>query len=296
LIKIESSAKPLIELTFASVFWGFGFTATIWALKFIDSPAIIFYRFLGAFLAGLLVLFLMRTSLSVIKNEFKLSFSLGFFLALTLILQTWGLKYTTATKSAFITTLYVVLVPLITTFLLKESLSKRHWFWVFWAIVGTLLIVELNFSQWTIGDSFTFLNALTAAIHIILMGKIAPKSSNHFALNVGQSLWIFLFSSVFLFTDTRWNFFDLDNKAIFGMLMLIFGSSLLAFWLQVRAQDKINPSLASIMFLLESPFSFLFAFMLLGERLSWLQALGCLIIFISCVGACMPKSPKVAAS
>jgi drug/metabolite transporter (DMT)-like permease len=68
-------------------------------------------------------------------------------LAGTLILQTWGLHYTTATKSGFITTLYVVFVPLLEALHLRRRISTGLWLCVLGAFVGTLLIVNVGLNE-----------------------------------------------------------------------------------------------------------------------------------------------------
>lgn len=290
MIKLKSSAKPLIELTLAAAFWGFGFTATVWALVYIDSPAIIFYRFFFTFLISIAILFFQKIKWSDFLHEMKLGFGLGFWLSLTLILQAWSLKYTTATKASFITTLYVVLVPLMSLFLYRQKLNPWHWLWVALAFLGTGLMVELSFNDWNWGDTLVLINAFTASFHILLMGRTVPKSKNNFALNAAQSFWIALFCLVLVVFPTRWNLAPLSPLAWVGILELTLGSSLLAFWLQVRAQNHLSPSTASLLFLLESPFSLVFAMYFLNESLSFNQATGGLLILLACVGVSLQES------
>jgi drug/metabolite transporter (DMT)-like permease len=65
------------------------------------------------------------------------------------------------------------------------------------------------------------------------------------------------------------------------MASLSIGSTTLAFYLQTRAQARLSATVSSIIFLLESPFALIFAFLLLGESLSFMEASGALLIFIS---------------
>jgi drug/metabolite transporter (DMT)-like permease len=287
----------LIELTFASVFWGFGFIGTIWALRFLSFPAVIFYRFIGAFLAGALLWLWTRPKWSELKHELELSRGAGFWLAVTLILQTWGLLSTTATKSAFITVLYVVFVPLLAAIFDREKLSLRNTFCLTLALVGTGMIVNLEFSGLSNGDLLTLGNALAAAFHIRVMGQLAPRSKNHYNFNLFQCFWTALFTLPLLGLELvnehlfkgNWNLEAMDGKGWIGILSLTFGSSLLAFFLQVRAQKKLSATVAAILFLMESPFSAFFAVWLLGDVLSPVQVIGAAIIFISCLAASLPK-------
>jgi drug/metabolite transporter (DMT)-like permease len=76
---------------------------------------------------------------------------------------------------------------------------------------------------------------------------------------------------------------SLSHLGWLGMLALILGSTLLAFFLQVRAQKILQPTVASIFFLLESPLGLAFGFLLLNETLKPLQFAGAALIFFSCV-------------
>lgn len=246
--------------------------------------AIIFYRFLIAFLVGLIFLPFSPDWKKLLITELKLSLPAGFFLGLTLTLQTWGLQSTTATKSAFITTLYVVIVPITTSLFLGQKLKFLHWFWVLLALIGTALISELSLNEWSLGDSLTLLNAITASFHILYIGKIASRSAHHFTFNTFQSFWVMLMSLSLIPLGGNWSLSEMAYKPWVGLLSLSLGSSLLGFFLQIRAQKELTPSVASVLFLLESPMSFIFAFFLLGESLSSLQILGALLILFACLG------------
>ncbi len=295
--KHASSLRPLIELTIASVFWGFGFIATIWALKFLSFPAVIFYRFAGAFLAGSLFWLFTRPTFKELAFEFELSRTPGFWLAAALILQTWGLMTTSATKSAFITVLYVVIVPLLAAVLDRERLSVRNTICLVIALIGTAMIVNLEIKGLGFGDLLTLAAALAAALHIRIMGNVAPRSKSHFNFNILQCLWTTLFVLPVLVLEWThphlfpgsWSLRGMDSNAWIGMTSLVFGSSLLAFYLQVRAQQHLSATVAALLYLMESPFSAIFAVWLLGDHLTLTQILGATFIFISCMTASLPR-------
>ena len=287
----KSSAKPLIDLTFASVFWGFGFIGAIWALRFLSPPAIIAYRFLIAFAVGSAILIVKKTPLSSVLREVKMASGAGFLLCLTLILQTSGLMFTTATKSAFITTTYVVIVPILSHFFLKDRVPWTHWVWVTVALIGTILIINLQDTHLVWGDVFTFLNAWAAALHILYLDRLGNRSTNPFIFNIVQSFWAGLFAfALFPFTQ-NWRIMTLDTHGWIGLITLSLGSTLIGFFLQVRAQKQMSAAKASILFLLESPMSFFFAYLLLQERLNIFQMLGAILILVACVGTSLKQRP-----
>lgn len=287
--------KPLIELVLAGALWGFAFTATLWTLEGLDAPALLIYRFLGAAVFGLVPLLVvprLRVNLwKNIKDEGRVAWIPGFMLFAMLALQTFGMLTTTATKSAFVTTLYVVIVPVISHFTHQDRMRPRHWLWVFLALVGLALFQDLHWENWTIGDSLTVGAALGAALHILSVAKFAPRSKSPYILNLWQLFWAGSLAIFLIPFGPRLNPANLSPLGIFGLLTLIFGSGLLAFYLQIRAQEKIPPNLVSLLFLLESPFSALFAYWLLGERFSGMQWAGGLLILTSCAAAVISRAP-----
>lgn len=294
MIKPKFILRPLtkqrayLELTLAGALWGFGFIAAVWALRGLNPAALTFYRFFFAFVVGWLILAAMDR-----KNLFadwRLGLVPGFFIWATLILQTWGLLTTTATNSGFITTLYIVIVPLIRSFSHKERLSNLHWIWVGFALAGTGLIVQVqNMNTWRIGDFLTLLCAFGASFHILSVDKRAKKAKSEFGMNVYQSFWAMLLSTTLIFWQPGWDLGNLNLEGWLGLLSLAFASSMLAFYLQVRAQKVVPPSTASLLFLLESPFSALFAFILLQESLNFHQWIGAGLILLACVGVTRPS-------
>jgi drug/metabolite transporter (DMT)-like permease len=66
-----------------------------------------------------------------------------------------------------------------------------------------------------------------------------------------------------------------------GFLFLVFGSTLLGFMIQVRAQRALSATLCGLLCLLEAPFSAFFAFIFLNDKLSFVQWGGAFLIFIS---------------
>lgn len=271
-----------LELFVAANFWGFGFIATVWALETFSPLWITVWRFLVAFLVSLPFLyFLGRKERSFAAREALLP---GLCLAATIIPQTWGLKYTSATKSGFITCLYVVLVPLVERFLLKRALSRWQYLAVFFAIVGTGLIADLRtFDRVNFGDILTLLCAFAATAHILAVGHFAPRVRSPFLFNTFQSLWCGLVALLFALPLEPATFPTFSQRSLIGMGMLTFGSTLFAFMLQVRSQKLLNPTTASMIFLLESPLAAFYAYVFLREHPTLNQWIGGICIVTAAV-------------
>ncbi|MEK2688275.1 DMT family transporter [Bdellovibrio sp. GT3] len=270
--------RAAIELILAGALWGFGFVATVFALRAFSPVEAMVYRFLIASVFGeLIYLYFRPAGLPSMKSDFKKALPAGFFLGGMLILQTIGLQYTTATKSGFITSLYVILVPLINTLIFKTRSSLLNYALAFVALAGTFVLMDANVTDVNTGDLWTLACSVLAAGHIIYIGRITHKVDNAFRFNNFQSIWVLLLLSPLLLTQKSVNM-TAPWEAWAGVAMLGLGSSIIAFSIQIRAQKVLSDSTASMIFLLESPFAALFGFLLLQERLSWFQAFGALII------------------
>lgn len=280
--------KATLELFVACIFWGFGFIAIIWALDGYSPLAIMTLRFLLVGLCAIPAwLGSRRFRTDFTPALFRMTFGPAFFLAITLLLQTWGLKYTSATNSGFITTLYVLFTPLAESLLRRRWPSRRLRIAVMIALTGTALICQIHTMQrFNLGDVLTLFCAWTAVAQFLSLSRILPSMTvSPFAFNLSQSIWIAVLtgSCMLLFEGVPHLVTDIHQRAFWGLAILAYGASFCAFLLQIRAQRVLSASTASIICLLESPFAALFAVWLLNEQFSSLQMAGGLLIFYASI-------------
>ncbi len=269
-------------MTLASLLWGFGFVATVWTIQSYTPTEVVVYRFFLASIFGTIALFFIIGKKGLLnKQDFCKSFPAGFILGLMQLTQTIGLKSTTAGKSGFITSLYVILVPLIGSVFLKKYSSLLIYALAVLALIGTALLVKTDFRSFDVGDAWTFACAILAALHIIYIGLIVVKIAEPFRFNTYQSLWAFLTMAPLLFFQTEINVFHFSWISLAGLLFLCIGSSVLAFYFQIKAQRYLSDSTTTMISLLESPIAATFGFFLLAEVLNAVQFFGVLLILIS---------------
>lgn len=281
---MTASSRAALELVFAGALWGFGFVATIFALREFTPTETLVYRFvIAGFMGELIYLLLRGVRFKSLQSDIKMAVPAGLLLASMLMLQTIGLKFTTATKSGFLTSLYVILVPLINFVIFRQSASWRNLFFVLLALGGTYMLVGGRVDAVNVGDLWTVACSVLAAFHIIYIGRVSNKVGNAFRFNNFQSLWCLLALLPFLGLQESVKFQTESWMPWVGILLLGLGSSVIAFYLQVRTQKILSDSTASMLFLLESPFAALFGFMILSERLSLPQALGALLILLASI-------------
>jgi drug/metabolite transporter (DMT)-like permease len=213
-------------------------------------------------------------------------------LGLTILAQTAGLMTTTATKSAFLTSLYVIFVPLLNGLFFGVPLTKDLVGSLLLALIGSILLTQNEsanfldlFTGFGIGELLTMACAVFASLQIISISVLSKKIENAFVFNIWSSLWTSLCSIplLFLFPQSKFDIKALNPKSLFAIASLTLFSTVLAFSLQVRNQKKINANVASLIFLMESPFAFILAYLLLGESVTITQAIGMVSILGSVV-------------
>lgn len=284
-LKPLTKNRAVLELIFAGVLWGFGFVSTVWALRVFTPVETLVYRFIIAFFLGeLLYIAAKGPNFTTAREEFLRALPAGLLLGGMLLLQTVGLKYTTATKSGFLTSLYVIVVPLINAFVFKLHVGWKNYALVALALLGTFILVDAKVDGFSKGDLLTIGCSIIAAIHIFYIGRISNRVGNGFRFNNYQSFWCLLALLPLLFTQQELTLQTHQWQAWIGILSLGVGSSIIAFYIQIRTQRILSESAASMLFLLESPFAALFGFLLLNERLSLFQISGALIILFASIG------------
>ena len=277
--------------------WGLGFIATRWTLGSLSPLWLTAVRFVVAVVLALpLLAFLRRrrpgTERRGAPGQLWLAVFPGLLVAALLLCQTVGLRHTSVANSSFITTLYVVMVPLLQAAWSRKRVPGRHWLLVIVALLGTALIcgVWSHASALSFGDGLTLLAAFFGAVHILVVDALGERVGSAFRFNVYQTLWAGLASILAALALEGWPPLDpapWTLRAVVGLLFLVVACTLVGYALQVKSQRSLPPVVASLLFLLESPFATLFGWLLLAEAVEPAQAAGAGLIFLAAVGAAL---------
>ena len=187
--------------------------------------------------------------------------------------QQLGLRYTTAGNAGFVTGLYVVLIPVILALGWKKPPRRVIWPAALLAAAGIFLLSTGGNITLTLGDILELAGACMFALHVILIG-ILVRRMEILQLAVSQYLVCGLLSLLVGLS--------LGGSSISGLASVwwaiaytgIFSVGL-GYTLQARAQKEAPPADAAILLSLEAVFAVLFGWLLLDERLSAPQLLGC---------------------
>ncbi len=279
------------ELLIAGALWGFGFVATVWGLSGFSVFQLLFLRFLIAAVTGEVLKSLSRQQLSVDRTQLRLSLFPAALLTAFMILQTYGLAGTSVTNSGFITTLYVVIIPILNHFFFRSVVQRRTYFYTLLALIGTYVLTGASFDRVRWGDVLTLMGSFVAAVHILWIERISQRIGDSFSFNNYQSLGAAVVFAPLAFLQPWPSLSEISPQTIFSISFLALGSSLIAFWIQIRAQKILNSTTASLLFLLESPFALLFGAWLLHEQPSQIQLMGAFLILIAAALSILSARP-----
>ncbi|MBP3709213.1 MAG: DMT family transporter [Treponema sp.] len=272
-------------LLLASCIWGFAFVIVKDSLDYIGAIYMMAFRFSIATVALAL---LFAKQLKLLNSAYwKNGAMLGAFLFFAYAFQTVGCKYTTAGKNAFLTTMYVMLVPLFSWPLYK----KRPKWYVFTAAAISILGIGLlalsnddGILSMNKGDALTLVCGVFYAAHILYMEKCNVDQSP-ILLTVLQFFFAAIFSWIVApFFDGAFPFAAVKNsRVIVSMLYLGLLSTMVAFALQNVGLKYVQSSLVALLLSFESVFGVLFSTLLLHERLTVRMIVGCVFIFFAVV-------------
>jgi len=205
-------------------------------------------------------------------------------------LQQFGVSYTTAGKAGFITTLYVVIVPIISV-LLRKRVRPIMWLCVVLGAVGLYLLCMTDDSfKLAFGDMLVLLCAVAFAVHIMVVDHFAAK------LDGTKLSCIQFLTSGILGLIGMAIFESPDINAILDCWLPILYAGVLScglgYTFQVIAQKYAEPTVASLLMSLESVFAVISGAILLHETMSMRELTGCAVIFAAVIISQLPEKKK----
>ena len=204
--------------------------------------------------------------------------------------QQCGMVYTTVGKSGFITALYVVFVPVFGIFLKKRT-TWRTWVAVLLAVAGLYLLcmTGTDFSL-NIGDGLMLICAMLFACHILTVDHFID-GADAVTMSCIQFGVTALISTGLMFLFEEPVVSDI-TRAWLPILYAGVLSSGVAFTLQIITQRHLSPVVAALIMSLESVFSVLSGWIVLGEWLTTRELIGCMLMFAAIILAQLPGRNK----
>ena len=204
-------------------------------------------------------------------------------------LQQVGIMHTTVGKAGFITACYIVFIPIFGLFI-KRAPSPMLWGAVALSVLGLYLLCMSGQLSINIGDIYVLACSVMFALHLLVIDHYSPQvdgvklSCIQFFICGGVSAVLML-----LFEQPNTT---MILKAWLPILYAGVMACSVAFTLQIIGQKNMNPTPASLILSLEYCMAAIAGWLLLGQKMSLREIIGCLIMFAAIVLAQLPASQK----
>ncbi|SFT27082.1 DMT family transporter [Paenibacillus sp. BC26] len=291
----QQQMKSSLLLLITACIWGSAFVAQREGMNYVGPFTFNAVRFaLGALSLVPLIIWLdrrSRKSSHEIKASVKSSAVSGFLAGLILFcgasLQQIGLIYTTAGKAAFVTGLYIVIVPFLGLFL-KQRINANSAIGAIIAVYGLYLLCLKNDLTLGTGDLYELVGAFFWSAHILLIDKLS-RQTDVIKLSFVQVVTCSVLSFIVAFATETIDFAGLSQ----ALIPLLYGgicSVGIAYTLQVVGQKGAHPTQAAIIMSMETVFAVVGGYFILGELLDTRGVIGCLFML---VGMIIPQLPPI---
>jgi len=213
----------------------------------------------------------------------------GLFMGVATTFQQMGLMYTSAGKAGFVTAMYILLVPIASAIILKKKSSIRVWIAVAIAVGGMYLLCVAPGEDFSLnkGDILTLCCAFFFTFQIIFADMFVPRGNPikiaalEFII-IGVLSWIL----AFIFEDPS---IEMIKAVLVPILYCGLISGALGYTLQLVGQRYTDPTSASLIMSLESVFAVIGGAILLSEKMSVRESIGCVIMFAAIILVQLPS-------
>jgi len=267
--------RHVLALLFVTLVWGATFPVLKLATAHLSGVEISALRFVIAALC--MAPWVLRAS----RRAWTDGAVLGALVLVSYVAQAWGLEHISSNRSAFLTSLNVLMVPLL-GIVLGNRLS--------WTVLlaAAMACVGIGLMSWDGGahllaDSAPVFGALAYAGYVIFLSRKAGLHSAR-TLAATQIVWMALLGSVWawaasLGTDRMHTLPErIDTQILLGLAYLGVVATAGMLFLQAMAQRHVSADKAALIYAMEPVFAALFAWIWLAESLSWMAAFGAVIV------------------
>lgn len=285
--------KGELILLLITFFWSVTFVIVKESLADISSMLFVGFRFL---IAGLILLpIVIRKKIKWEGVNLKLPITLGLLLFLGFASQTIGLRFTSATKSAFLTGSAVIIIPILQTIIEKRKPKNGAIIGVVIVLMGILLLsggnsfftlLEDLVANFNFGDGMTLLCALFFALYVVYLNVLSNQYNFWLLLMIQivvTTLLAFSFAIIFDITDFEAIKIEFSPQLGFGIMYTALFATLATTALQTRYQKLVTPTKAGIVYSFEPIFAAVIAYLAIGERITTFGFIGASLIFLGLI-------------
>ncbi|MDI6861067.1 MAG: DMT family transporter [Caldisericia bacterium] len=257
--------------------WGWTFVIVKNGVINYDPFSFVFMRFTFTLILMIILIYLFKVKIN--RDIFIKGVIVGSFLFSAYLFQTIGLKYTSPTNSAFITSISIPITPFFNFLLTKRKLILRTYIAVITVLIGLYLLFGAEFSSINIGDFLTLICAIFWALHISTIGYFSLNDES-LSFLFSQIWTVFILSSISILITKR-SILPIPYNSLFGAIVTSIFATLIPFYIQIRYQNNKNTIKTAFIFATEPIFANILEFLLIGTVYSLINYIGMFFIFLS---------------
>lgn len=295
-------AQGNICLTITAIVWGVAFIFQTVGLRYVEPFTLNGVRMVlgGAVLIPVIVIMRKLTpgekrlpeeeQKRLDRKTVMLGSVCGVILCTATMLQSFGLKTTSAGKAAFITTFYIVLVPLF-GLLFGKRVSWVKWLCIFTAIFGLFLLCIKGNNRINTGDLLILICAFCFALHIFLIDRYSEEHMDGLLISCVQFFvsGIICLVCMFIFEHPTFHGIRLAGVSILYSGAVSCG---VGYTLQIVGQQKTDSTMATLIMGMESVVAALAGWLFLNQKLSLRELIGCALVLAAVIVAGLDGNKK----
>lgn len=278
--------KAAVLLLTTTFFWGVTFTVVKEAVASVDVFVFLAQRFILAFALILPVSMIKGKRLDM--RTLRQGCVMGVFLFASYAFQTVALLYTSASNTAFLTGLNVVMVPVISAAMLRQRIPRTVGAAVLLSVAGLFFLCGNGAWSFTTGDILAAICALCVSLHLIYTGEFARQSDYYWltAIQLGMVALLSAFGAVVRGKQVLvWYPRLLGTLVVCSLIATVF-----AFLVQTSMQRFISHTNTALIFCTEPVFAALYAWYAINERLGAYGLAGALLILGGMIISILPEN------
>jgi drug/metabolite transporter (DMT)-like permease len=273
---LQSKSRTRAEsyLLSITIIWGSTFVLTKFILENASPFVYVTLRFLIASLIFAALFF--RRLRTISKDGVAKGLVLGVLLFFGFMLQTIGMKFTTASKSAFITGLMVVFTPIFQLIIERKAPKIGNIIGVVLVASGLFLLTSPKGSEFNIGDALTLICAVLFSIYTVYLGVYGKEHDPAHLTFIQFASTAILAAIAIPFLETA--HLNLTFNFLLNLSYLAVMPTVVALYVMAKYQKFTTPTRSAIIYSMEPPVAAVFAFFIIGEQIGMIGVVGGMVI------------------
>lgn len=270
----------VVGLFIVSLLFGFSFSFQNMGAQHIEPFSFVFIKHIIALIA--IFPFCLKKSGTNIRDGIKYGFIMAILQVSFSYLQQIVALEASPGKIGFITSMYIVEVPMIKFLLYKQKINIQIVISIMLSVLGLFFLFDLSNFTFRLSDIFIIMCSLILAIQIIFIERCC-SNSDPFKINFFSFIFVIIFSFIGIVLNKETPSIASIQLAIIPIAYVAIGCSTISNTLQIYCQKTVDGTTCSLILSLESVFSAIAGYILLGISLSKSEMIGCSLVFIGVV-------------